>query len=61
MANPMNSRCGEEGCDCGYYIEKLIELVEQSMAEYDDPGLGRSLCWYQEATKLLKKLKKEGY
>lgn len=33
-ANPMNSRCGLEDCDCGYVIEKLISGLESAALDY---------------------------
>ena len=39
MSNPMNSRCGLEGCDCGYAIDKLLEALEGLM-----PWMGTALA-----------------
>ncbi len=38
MINPVNSRCGLEGCDCGHTIERLVKALEAAQWRGGEPG-----------------------
>jgi hypothetical protein len=55
----MKARCGQENCDCGHTIEKLVKALEQiRMVAETEPTIDRTLITIQRAARAAIKLAK---